>query len=243
MPIHDWSRVDANLFHDFHQAWTIGIRNALNAGMLPKGYSALVEQHAGGLVPDVIALQRRSRPNPPTGGAVVTAVPPRTHLVYRAQQDVSAARANVIAIRHPLGEVVSVIELVSPGNKGSRRALQAFIDKTITFLQQGVHVLVIDLFPPSRRDPNGIHPLIWDEFQQEPFELANNKNLTLAAYVASSPKVAYVELVAVGDLLPEMPAYLDDDSYVPIPLEATYEATWRTCPEDMRAIVERGELD
>ena len=28
MPIHDWSRVDAGIFHDFHQAWTIEIRNA-----------------------------------------------------------------------------------------------------------------------------------------------------------------------------------------------------------------------
>ena len=46
MPVHDWSRVDADLFHDFHQAWSIGIRNALNGGLLPKGYSALVGQHA-----------------------------------------------------------------------------------------------------------------------------------------------------------------------------------------------------
>src|SRR5437868_2765272 len=73
MPVHDWSRVDANLFHDFHQTWTINLRNALNGGLLPKGYSALVEQHAGGVVPDVLALQRRSRPNrptEPTGGNV-----------------------------------------------------------------------------------------------------------------------------------------------------------------------------
>lgn len=73
MPVHDWSRVDANLCHDFHQAWSVGIRNALNVGLLPKGYSALVEQHAGGLVPDVLALQR-------TGGAV-TAEPPRTQFI------------------------------------------------------------------------------------------------------------------------------------------------------------------
>lgn len=242
MPIHDWSRVDANLFHDFHQTWTIGIRNALNSGLLPKGYSALVEQHAAGVVPDVIALQRRARSGPPMGGAVVTALPPQTHLVYQAEE-ISAARANRIAIRHPLGHVVSVIELVSPGNKASRRTLQALVNKTISFLRQGVHVLVVDLFPPSVRDPNGIHPLIWHEFQDDPFELPKDKPLTLAAYVASSPKVAYVELVAVGDPLPDMPAYLDDDSYVPIPLDATYEGTWRTCPDDMRALVEGGAIE
>ncbi len=46
MPIHDWARVDANLCHDFHQAWTIGICNALNGGLLPRNFSALVEPHA-----------------------------------------------------------------------------------------------------------------------------------------------------------------------------------------------------
>jgi len=38
MPIHDWSPVDAGIFHHFHQAWTIEIRNALNAGLLPHGF-------------------------------------------------------------------------------------------------------------------------------------------------------------------------------------------------------------
>jgi hypothetical protein len=237
MPVHDWSRVDANLFHDFHQAWSIGIRNALNGGLLPKGYSALVEQHAGGVVPDVLALQRRDRSTPPTGGAV-TAEPPRTQFVYEAKNEVSAARANRIAIRHSLGEVVSVIEIVSPGNKSSQRALRALVEKTVGFLQQGVHVLVVDLFPPSIRDPEGIHKAIWDEFQDEPFRLPNETPLTLAAYVAGFPKTAYVELVAVGDRLPDMPAYLDEDRYVLVPLEATYQSTWATCPEDMRAVIE-----
>jgi hypothetical protein len=54
--------------------------------------------------------------------------------------------------------------------------------------------------------------------------------------------VAYVEPVGVGDLLPDMAAYLDADSYVPVPLEPTYQATWASCPEDMREAVERGEL-
>jgi hypothetical protein len=51
MPIHDWTRVDANLFHDFHQTWTVGIRNALNGGVLPRGFSALVGQRVRGVAP------------------------------------------------------------------------------------------------------------------------------------------------------------------------------------------------
>lgn len=244
MPIHDWTRVDANLFHHFHQAWTMSMCNALNGGVLPTGYAALVEQHAGGVVPDVIALQRRprsNRPLRPTGGAVVTAMPPKARHVIRAAQEIQAARGNRITIRHPLGQVVCVIEIVSPGNKASRSGLRAFVEKTIEFLRQGVHLLVVDLLPPSARDPQGIHKAIWDEIEDNSFELPADKPLTLAAYVAGLPKTAYVEPVGVGDVLPDMPAYLDLDSWVPVPLEATYQATWASCPEIMREVVERGE--
>jgi hypothetical protein len=241
MPVHDWTRVDANLFHDFHQTWTIAIRNALNGGLLPKGYSALVEQHAGGVVPDVIALQRRVRPKrpaEPTGGAVIAATPPKTRHVIQAQRESSAARGNRITIRHSLGRVVCVIEIVSPGNKGSRSALRSFVEKSVEFLRKGVHLLVIDLFPPSQRDPQGIHKAIWDEIEEAPFELPPDKPLTLAAYVAGVPKTAYVEPVGFGNVLPDMPAYLDPDSWVPVPLEATYQTAWASCPEDMREAVE-----
>jgi hypothetical protein len=243
MPIHDWSRVDANLFHHFHQAWTMTITHALNGGLLPKGYSALVEQHAAGVVPDVIALQRKPRSNRPAeriGGTVVVAAAPKTRHVIRAQEQISANRGNRITIRHPLGQVVCVIEIVSPGNKGSRSDLRSFVEKSVDFLRKGVNLLVADLFPPSARDPQGIHKAIWDEIEDQPFELPPDKPLTLAAYVADIPIVAYVEPIGVGDVMPDMAAYLDPDSYVPVPLEATYQTTWASCPEDMREAVERG---
>jgi hypothetical protein len=220
VPIHDWSRVGANIFHDFHQTWSIAIRNALNGGLLPAGYAALVEQHAGGVVPDVLA---------------------KTQYRFRSEVEISAARGNRIAIRHPLGRVICVIEIVSPGNKSSRAALRSFVEKTVEFLRNGIHVLVIDLFPPSSRDPQGIHRAIWDEIDEQPFELPADRQLTLAAYVAGLGQEAYVEPVGVGDVLPDMPAYLDRDCYVPVPLEATYLATWASCPEVMRTAVERGE--
>src|SRR5271167_1676095 len=103
MPMHDWQRVPATIYHHFHQRWTIAICDALNAGLLPPGYSALVEQHAGGLIPDVLALERRPQPRRP--GGVLTATPPKTLLVRQAKA-VLAARANRIVIRHRLGEIV-----------------------------------------------------------------------------------------------------------------------------------------
>jgi len=241
MPIHDWSRVPAGLFHHFHQQWAGSICNALNAGRLPKGFYALLEQHAAGVIPDVVTLQRGPRPserrNPP-GGIAVAEAPPKTRFVSQASdEDVYAAKADRIAIYNPLGDVVSVIELVSPGNKNSRHSIRSFVEKTLDFLRQGIHTLIIDLFPPSPRDSQGIHKVIWDEVREEPFELPSDKPLTLVAYSAGVPKKAYVEPVAVGDALPDMPVFLDSDTYILAPLEMTYLATWATCPEPLRELI------
>lgn len=41
---------------------------------------------------------------------------------------------------------------------------------------------------------------------------------------------SYVEPVAVGDSLPPMPLFLDEEYYVDMPLEATYQAAWLATP-------------
>jgi hypothetical protein len=84
VPINDWTRVDAGLFHDFHQSWTVALRNALNAGILPSGYFALVEQNIRGPIPDVLTLNLSSGPEAPANGTSALAVattPPRARLV------------------------------------------------------------------------------------------------------------------------------------------------------------------
>ena len=69
-----------------------------------------------------------------------------------------------------------------------------------------VHLLVIDLFPPTKRDPFGVHRAIWDEFEDEDvlFEFPPGKDRILASYDAGREKAAYVEPIAVGDVLPEL---------------------------------------
>jgi hypothetical protein len=54
MPIHDWTLVDAGIFHHFHQNWVPELSRTLNDGRLPAVYYALVEQVSGG------ALARRA---------------------------------------------------------------------------------------------------------------------------------------------------------------------------------------
>lgn len=246
MPIHDWTRVDAGLFHDFHQDWTIEVRRALNAGLLPPGYVALADQQTGGPIPDVLTLHRRPKdagPRGPAGGLAVGTVPPRARFVVAGENDTYARRANRIRIQHRPGEVVAVIEIVSPGNKSSRNALRAFARKAGDLIWQGIHLLVVDLFPPSERDPQGIHKAIWDEITEQPFELPPDKPLTVAAYQAAGTKTAYVEPVAVGDELPSLPIFLTEDEYVPAPLEETYRASWAVFPADFKEMLERPHGD
>jgi hypothetical protein len=242
MPIHDWTRVDAGLFHDFHQSWTVGLRNALNAGILPPDYFALVEQRLQGPVPDVLTLKLatgRDEPSSGLTGLVVATQPPRTRLVRRSESGVYADKANRVTVRHRHGDVVAVVEIVSPGNKASRAEMRSFVEKSAEFIRRGIHLLVVDLFPPGPRDPQGVHKAIWDEIEEQDFELPPDKRLTLVSYSAGAEKVAYVEPLAVGDALPDMPLFLQPDVYVPAPLEQTYATIWAVFPAPLKRLLER----
>lgn len=238
MPIHDWTRVRPNRFHDFHQSWTVALSNALNAGGLPSGYFAFIEQRMRLPEPDVVALELTPPASPPSGGTAVVLQPPKAHFITSTDAASYARKANRITIRHPDGDVVAVLEIVSPGNKDSRHALRTFARKAVEFLHAGVHLLIVDLFPPSRRDPQGIHKAIWDRLHDEPFALPPDKRLTVAAYAAGTEMVAYVEPVAVGDPLPEMPIFLTADRYVLCPLEATYQTAWEQYPAPLKPPLE-----
>ena len=242
MPIHDWTRVPAGLFHHFHQDWTIEIARALNRGRLPKGVDALVEQRSGPHETDVLAIERRPKPSPDQlNGGVAVKQRPAARIVRRTAKNFYAGRANRIVVRHHLGRIIAVIEIVSPGNKDSRAALRDFVEKAVGFLQEGVHVLIVDLFPPTPRDPSGIHKVIWDEWgEEEDFLFPPGKDRIVASYEAGPERFAYVEPVAVGDPLPEMALFLAAGLHVPVPLESTYQATWDASPEGLRTAVETG---
>ena len=74
MPLHDWTRVSAGIYHDFHQDWTIEIRRTLNGGILPPGYYAMADQRVSGPEPDIIAL-RFAGPNLRVGSSLRKRLP------------------------------------------------------------------------------------------------------------------------------------------------------------------------
>jgi hypothetical protein len=242
MPVHDWTRVTAGIFHDFHHTWITELKRALNRGLLPPDHYALAEQIAGGLGPEVLTLQRpaadsRSVPEP-AGGIALTTAPPQVQYRLRAEPDQYAAKAKSVVIRHSTDHrVVAIVEIVSPGNKSSRHGLRAFVKKALEMLQGGIHLLIVDLFPPSDRDPEGLHKAIWDELIDNTFTLPADRRLSLAAYVAGPVPEAFVEPTAVGLTLKEMPLFLTPDVYVPVPLEATYQSAWEDVPSFWRDVL------
>jgi hypothetical protein len=247
MPIHDWTRVDAGIFHDFHLCWIAEIRKALNSGLLPPDYYALAEQVAGQIGPDVLALQisgpdieASEDDSDDSRGTVAAAVaPPKVRFTAQFDMDEYALKQEMLVIRHTSGdEVVALVEIISRGNKASRRTLRMFLDKVATALWQGVHLLIVDLQPPTRRDPQGIHGVIWKDIADASYRRPKKQPLTLVAYDAGPPKTAYVQPAAVGESLHDMPLFLEPGEYILVPLEATYQATWESMPQRWRRVLE-----
>jgi hypothetical protein len=243
MPIHDWTRVTAGIFHHFHHEWISEISRTLNGGLLPAGYYALAEQVAGGMGPDVLTLEmpvpQPTSPKQENGdGVAVAARPPKVRFHARTEEDTYARRAKAVVVRHTSNHrVIAMVELVSPGNKSHRAAISSFARKAQESIQAGIHLLIVDLFPPSPRDPDGIHRVIWEEGHEGDFPLPPDKPLTCVAYMGGPCLEVFLEPVAVGERLPEMPLFLTTESYVPVPLEATYQAAWEAVPSYWREVV------
>jgi hypothetical protein len=237
MPIHDWTRLEAGDFHDFHQCWVVEIRNALNSGLLPPDYMAMADQVTGRPIPDVVTLQTRA-PKDDTAGVAVATAPPSARLIKKIERINYARRADRVVIRHGRGKVVAIIEIMSPGNKESRNAIRTFVEKAADILNQGVNLLVVDLFPPTPRDPVGVHKLIWDEFSDEPFEFLPERPFTVASYLSGDFPTAYVDSVGLGDVLPSSPIFLSETRYIPAPLESTYSRAWAAYPAFLKEIMD-----
>jgi Protein of unknown function (DUF4058) len=245
MPVHDWTTVEAGIFHAFHVSWLPDIQQALN-GILPKGYYALAEQHTGGNIADVPTLHESPHitertPLPPaSGGTLVADAPPRVR--WKETLDAAAVqRRRTLAIRHVSGHrLIAIIEIVSPANKDRVDHVEDFAAKVVSALDAGVHVLIVDLFPPGSDDPYGLHGVIHQRMEQsdEPYDLPADEPLTLASYVAGPRVDAYLEHVRVAAPLPEMPLFIRPDRYVNVPLEATYNSAYEGMPGFWKAVLE-----
>ncbi|HJT31793.1 MAG TPA: DUF4058 family protein [Pirellulales bacterium] len=242
MAVHDWNRVKAGTFHDFHGSWIVHLKETLNAGLLPDGYYALSEQHADRAIADVLTLEEDDarRFTVESGAVAVAETPPRVSQKMVASENAAyRSLRRTLAIRHSSQHrLVAAIELLSPANKDRSQNVQDFVEKVLAMLRAGCHLLVIDLLPPGPHDPHGVHGAIWEYFDPQDYEPPAGKPLTLAAYQAGEMPEAYLEPTAVGSDLPSMPLFLQAGWYVDVPLETTYQMAYRGVPAYWRRVLE-----
>ena len=252
MPLHDWTRVTAGTYHDFHNSWITHLKELFNSGLLPSPYYALGEQRAGDTGPDLLALRAANEAedgamssyaeNAEGEGMVAVAdAPPVVHLEQEASMDAAyyLSKRRTVVIRHATGDrIVALVEIVSPANKHGKRALDDLATKIVSALKEGIHVLVIDLFPPSRNDPRGIHGLVWESLGEAELTPPPDRKLTLVSYRAKTPVSAYYEPTRVGLPLAEMPLFLTNSHYIRVPLETTYREAWTGVPQRWRRVID-----
>jgi hypothetical protein len=119
MPMHDWTKVPAGIFHAFHHRWISAISDSLNSGLLPSDYYALPEQQAAGFGPDVLTLQnpgvvRSDEPAEP-GGAATLPARPKTRFTAESEVEFYRRKKSSVVVRHIRGDwIVAMIEIVSP---------------------------------------------------------------------------------------------------------------------------------
>ena len=220
MPTHDWTRVEAGIFHAFHHHWISAISDALNSGRLPADYYALPEQIATAIGPDVLTLQ---------GGSDVA----ETEAAFYRRKKSS------VVVRHSSGDrVVAMLEIVSPGNKSNQHAFRAFVENACELLERRIHLLIVDPFPPGPRDPHGIHAAIWEQIEDASYQPPADQPLTLVAYECDLLTRAFIEPAAVGQPLPAMPLFLEPNGCVMVPLEETYNTAFAVMPQRWRSVLE-----
>jgi hypothetical protein len=81
---------------------------------------------------------------------------------------------------------------------------------------------------------------MWDELAGQDYARPAAKPLTLAAYESGAGLRAFVEPVAVGGSLIDMPLHLERVRYVAVPLEETYRNAFADVPRRWRRVLEPG---
>ena len=223
MPLHHWPNPRVP-WRSFHNHWIVRLVEYLNQGILPDGFQARPTEFIVGIEPDILLLQQADNPTsngpqPALREATTTAVlpPPADHPIVGIYSAYDTSR------------LVAVIEIVSPGNKDRPEATRAFVEKVIFLLQDGVHVMVIDVISlpqqPIRQpllERLGLadvapDPGLWLSSYCTILEDSPHPHFTIKEWASPTP---------LNTSLPTLPLFLQSDQqYVMVDLEQTYRET------------------
>jgi hypothetical protein len=230
MPLRDHFRPPVSKkssWEGFHAMWPTTIVQGLRT-QLPPGFIAEPRVHLGTLMEvDVGALEADEAPRfgalqANGNGGVATARWTAAEPVVLAETEPPDEYEYEVRVFDLDRErrLVAAIEFVSPGNKDRPESRDSFVAKCAALLRKGVAVSIVDVV--TVRQFNLYARLM--EFVGHPDQTMSPE--TPAIYAASCRWVTRgtrAKLQAVGQPLPTLPLWLDDDKVVPLNLEESYE--------------------
>ena len=237
--VDDWTRVDAGTFHSFHLGWLAEINKTLNRRVLPPGFYSQSERKFGAVSAaeneaDVLTLETPVDGTPWTGGewsgdpggTALLEAPPvaavEPDLAELSEEEHYARKQSRLAIKRGVDHrIVALIEIVSPGNKDRPGSMERFVTKAVEAMEDGIHLVMIDLLPPGPADPAGMHGAVLTALGRT-YDPPAGKPLVAAAFRCGEAWRAFAEPLAVGDPLPTVPLFLTPRHHVPLPLGPSY---------------------
>jgi hypothetical protein len=217
----------------FHHSWASAIAQQLNLEALPPGWFAEPEITLGPTLEIDVATMEESRGNRATS-RVGTAVwaPPRPKISTRV--DFSHLDSIEVLVYQDLGdaELRAAVELVSPADKNRKGRRRTFAAKCAGYLRHGVSVVIIDVV--TSRSAN-LHRELFEVLEvktrRTPWE--SGTGLYSVSYrpvtVQKRPRIeVWPEALALHEVLPTLPLWLDLQICIPLHLETTYTTTCRS---------------
>jgi hypothetical protein len=135
-------------WRDVHQSFLVEARVAINR-VLPAGYVARTEQRVYIVEPDRsiypdITVSRRLPTQPSAASTGNTAVIDPSVVYSAPPEEITESFIEIIALE-PQQHVVTVLELLSPGNKVPGVGHEEYVRKRGQLLRSDIHLLEIDL--------------------------------------------------------------------------------------------------
>lgn len=218
-------------WESFHATWSVGMAHALNDRWLPEDYYAEVQTHNPRVEIGVATYEEAvsTESQREHGGTATATRAARTWTPPAPPLTLPAVFPHSFEVRVfstiPGGPtLVAAIELVSPGNKHDFANRRAFVSKCLSYLTQGVSLVIVDIVTSRRAN---LHRRLMRLMKAPEQALLEDGTLYAVAYRPTIRRRnnqidLWREPLAVGRLLPTMPLRLTGDLFVPVELEATY---------------------
>lgn len=227
-PHHHWE--------SFHSNWATRIADQLNEKWLPPEFLAEEYTSAGTRMEIDIATfeEATQRADATTNGAATATVATRTYAPPAPNRTMAAVFPDSFEVRvfsTTAGRtLVAAIELISPGNKDRPQERRAFASKCLSYLQQGISLVIIDVVTNRRANLHNETMRLMEAPAN--LDLAPEIVLYSVAYrPVTREDRSEIDLwsaqCAVGQPLPSMPLRLTGDLFVPVEFEVSYEEACR----------------